>query len=119
MNRVVTECLVVFAVLAAFSLAVIPSVAVAAEKRCGSIGSGAPDYRDVRAVSTSCASARSLARAYADALGRCGNVLNRCRVKGFTCRGHGSDRRIEGKDTFRVNCRRDEAKVRWWITVFH
>ena len=104
---------------AAFSIAAVPGIAVAAEKRCGSIGSAAPDYRDVRAESTSCSTARGLARAYADALGRCGNVLNRCRSKRFMCRGHRSDRRIDGRGTFRVNCRRNEAKVRWWITVFH
>jgi hypothetical protein len=104
---------------ASLCITLAPDVATAAEKRCGTLGSTAPDYRDIRAVSTSCASARSLARAYADALGRCGNVLNRCRVNGFTCRGHRSDRRINGTESFRINCRRNAAKVRWWITVFH
>jgi hypothetical protein len=119
MNPAMTKCLVSVAVAAALSVAAVPSVAAAAEKRCGSLGSAAPDYRDIRAESTSCVTARRLVRAFVRARSRCGNVLDRCRVFHFTCGGRLSDRLIAESPTYRVNCRRREARVRWWITVFH
>jgi hypothetical protein len=114
-----TRWLALLTAVACAGSAAASSPASAAEKRCGSLGTVAADYRDIRAEATSCRSAKGLVRAYIREFDSCGNVLNRCDVGRYVCRGRRSDRQIERRETFRVNCRRGEARVRWWITVFH
>ena len=81
----------------------VPANAAAA-RNCGSIGNTAP--QEVRADSTSCRSARSLARAHDR---DCSLRPRTCKVSGYTC-----TRRFFGNSGTRVRCSRGDAVVRFF-----
>ena len=97
----------------------MPAHGVAAERRCGDMGSRAPDYHDVRARDTSCRRARRTVLRWAKSLGSGGTVFDQVQVGAFTCDGRRSKRRIDGKKTFSIRCVDGTRRVRWWIRPFH
>ena len=91
--------------------------AAAAERRCGDMGSSAPDYYDVRARNVKCRRARRLVKDWIDEFS--GSVFDRVEVGDFTCKGRNSKRRIDGVKTFHIRCADGGRVVRWWIRPFH
>ena len=90
--------------VAASLLLAVPAAPGAEARRCGSIGNTGP--QSIRAYSTACRSARSLARAHDQA---CSLRPRTCQVSGFTC-----TRRFFGNSGTRVRCSRGAAVVRFF-----
>jgi len=93
------------------------AMATGGERRCGNMGSKAPDYYDVRARNLSCRRARRVVLKWIDAFAE--SVFNKVRVGDFVCDGRRSRRRIRGVRTFRIRCVDDPRAVRWWIRPYH
>lgn len=101
------------AVVATLGMTAAPADAA---KRCGHMGSSLPDYYDVRAVNESCPQARRVVRAWSGAMT---NVLEPVSVRGYSCKGARSKRKIKGVAAFKVSCRDDRKRVSFWIRPYH
>lgn len=84
----------------------------ATTRRCGTLRGGLALYK-VRARKTSCASARSLGRAWRKRLGRAQcRTARRCKVSAYDCRARG---KLDG--SFPVTCKRGSRVVTWAINA--
>ena len=115
--RWITLAMLIGIALPASASASTPATIAAAERRCGDMGSSAPDYYDVRARNVKCRRARRVVKDWIDSLS--GSVFDKVEIGDFTCKGRRSKRRIEGVETFRIRCADGDRVVRWWIRPFH